>query len=125
MSATVVFCSDQSKWVWSSATVIKSKPCVVIEGICAHCAVEQLKKENEKLQMQVDALFYWKQQASDYEQELRDIKYNIIMNMDAEIIQLKSKLKLAVEALNDLFNKAKDGSHYESIAREALKEIES
>lgn len=36
---------------------------------------------------------------------------------------LKSKLKLAVKAIHDLFNKAKDGSHYESIAREALKEI--
>ena len=42
---------------------------------------------------------------------------------NSEIEQLKSKLKLAAEALNDLFNKAKDGSHYESIAREALKKI--
>jgi hypothetical protein len=81
---------------------------------CTHtieiAAVEQLKFENEQLKklmsVQIDMLEQNKQ-------------------MTAEIEQLKSKLKLAAEALNDLFNKAKDGSHYESIAREALKEIES
>lgn len=48
-----------------------------------------------------------------------------LRDADAEIEQLKSKLKVAVEALNDIFNKAKDGSHCEQLAREALKEIES
>ena len=44
---------------------------------------------------------------------------------ESEIEQLKSKLKVALEALSDIFNKAKDGSHCEQLAREALKEIES
>lgn len=81
---------------------------------CIHtieiAAVEQLKAENEKLKslfsVQLDMLEQNKQ-------------------MSTEIEKLKSKLKVAETALNDLFNKAKDGSHYESIAREALKEIES
>ncbi len=48
-----------------------------------------------------------------------------ILELQKENDQLKSKLKVAVEALNDIFNKAKDGSHCEQLAREALKEIES
>lgn len=70
-------------------------------------AVEQLKKENERL----------------YQCNLNEAAN--LFDCKNENAKLKSKLKVAAEALNDLFNKAKDGSHYESIAREALKEIES
>lgn len=70
-----------------------------------------------------ESLAYWKQQAQDYEQALRDIEYNTIMNMTAEILfsvqldmleknkqmgdeitALKSKLKIAREALNTALN---------------------
>lgn len=42
-----------------------------------------------------ESLAYWKQQAQDYEQALRDIKCNTIMNMDAYIEQLKADARMA------------------------------
>lgn len=95
-----------------------------------------------------ESLAYWKQQAQDYEQALRDIKCNTIMNMDAyieqlkadarmaelnrqslwddslklvdEISALKSKLKIAVEALSKYKGFGHAGVYH---ADKALKEI--
>lgn len=38
-----------------------------------------------------ESLAYWKQQALDYENQLRDIKCNTILNMAAEVEQLKKE----------------------------------
>lgn len=46
-----------------------------------------------------ESLAYWKQQALDHEQELRDIKCNTIMNMAAEVEQLKDENEKVYDAL--------------------------
>jgi len=107
MEKTLLFCSDESKWDWSSATTIKSKPSVVIKGRCNHCAIEQLKKENA---------------------DLKEYNDNCISRTlhDARVKQLESKLKVAVVTMQRRM-KSDDACElpFDEDMAEALKEIES
>lgn len=130
----VIICSDESKWKWHSATIVKNKPNTIIDGSCIHCAVEQLKAENTKLKgdyshletvcavksTEIDILKAVLKESKDswQKERLSAASYQVIDDLNSEITALKLE--------NERLNKLAEGilAREESISAEHKLRIE-